>query len=174
MYLPDFKKEKSTTAGPFPLGVYVRGQFKDVFAGKTMPVWEVEESEEAVGEEAAAKEVEAEIPREALAPAPGKLILVGAFTMFQKQLIPSGGHFNFLVNAVDTLTLGEELVQIRSKQPIDRSITRVSASEKIFWRTMVSGLTPALLIVMGFLFWLIRGQAKNSYLKKQQQLTNVQ
>lgn len=168
MYLPDFKKDKATAAGPFPLGVYVRGQFQDVFAGKEIPKWPLKENEDETAEE-----TEAESIREALVPAPGKLILVGAFTMFQKQLIPSGGHFNFLVNAIDALTLGEALVKIRSKQPIDRSITRVSASEKIFWRVMVSGLTPAILIVMGFLFWFIRGQAKNAYLKKQDQLANV-
>lgn len=143
--------------GPFTLAAFLQGEFPDAYANQAVPSWP--QSGEA-DEEKAAVESSA-----ALSPASGKIILTGAATMFQKQLIQSGGHYNFILNSLDVLTLGDDLVQIRSKKPINRTIGRVSREEKILWRFLVSGLTPLILAALGITFALIRTRSKQSYLK---------
>lgn len=144
--------EKGVRSGPFPLALYLQGQFPDAFAGREIPVWP--------GESAPANQ-----NTEGLAARPAKVVLTGASTMFEKQLIQSGGHYTFLLNAVDVLTLGDELVQIRSKKPVNRTISRVSREEKILWRFLVTGLTPLLFALLGILFAFLRARSKQSYLK---------
>lgn len=147
-------KKGISRIGPFPLAVMVQGQFADAFEGKPAPQWPGK------GEPTPDKE---KLP--AVTPAPGKLILMGASTSFQKNLIRGGGHLNFLLNAADILTLGEALVTIRSKQPIDRSVGRVSAPAKVGWRLFVMFLLPALLAAAGTVRMLMRSRAKQQYLK---------
>jgi ABC-2 type transport system permease protein len=145
---PDSKR------GPFPLAVFAQGQFADAFEGKPAPFWS-----------AAAESGEKAERAEEITPAPGKVILVGAATPFQKHLLRGGGHLNFFLNAVDALTLGEELVTIRSKQPVDRSVGRVSAAAKIGWRVFVMVLAPALVAAAGGFRMILRRRAKQQYMK---------
>ncbi len=72
---------------------------------------------------------------------------------------------NFFMNSADTLTLGDALVQIRSKQPIDRSIKRVSAPAKVGWKFFVMFLVPGLAAAAGAARVFLRMQAKQTYLK---------
>jgi len=151
--IQEFMSTPAQTRGPFPLAVFARGTFKDIYAGQNAPAWDETKPEEA------------ENPP-AVTPAPGKLILVGASTMFQKQLAQSGGHLSFFLNAVDVLTLGEELVKIRSKRPTDRSIGRVSTPKKLFWRLMVTVIVPGLIVAFGILRLFLRRRAKENYLAR--------
>ncbi len=144
---------------PFLLAVLVQGEFPDVFQGKPVPAWPQPET---AGPEA--KSVESTTPIE-IKPAPGKLILMGAATPFRKNLLRSGGHLNFFLNSVDALTLGDELVTIRSKQPIDRSIGRVSATVKVVWRSLVTLVMPILVALIGIVRMFLRRQAKQNYLR---------
>ncbi len=165
---PDsFDPSRSVRQGPFPLAVWVEGQFRNAFEGKPVPAWPEEETAESTPE-AAKKSADEKNPAEqvpALTPHPGKLILTGASMMFQKQLAPAGGHLNFLMNSVDILTLGDELVTIRSKQPADRSLGRVPAAAKMGWRFFVTLLVPILIALLGTLRMMLRRRAKQNYLK---------
>ncbi len=157
---PDnLKPQPESRRGPFPLAVMVEGQFPDAYEGKPVPSWPAPETAEAE-----AKSVES-APASSVVPKPGKLILVGAASFFQKHLVRSGGHLNLFLNSVDALTLGEELVTIRSKQPIDRSIGRVSAAAKVGWRFFVTLLIPFLIAAAGFFRMFLRSQSKQNYLK---------
>lgn len=144
--------EKSIRRGPFALAVFLQGQFPDAFAGTEVPAWPGEEN----------PQIEKEAGLEAQ---PAKVVLTGASTMFERQLIQSGGHYTFILNALDVLTLGDDLVQIRSKKPVNRTIGRVSREEKILWRFLVSGLTPLVFASLGILFAFWRARSKQSYLK---------
>ncbi len=152
----DILDAEPAARGPFSLSVLVRGNFKDVYAGQEAPAW----GEPRPGEKAP----EAENPP-AVEPAPGQLILTGGTMMFQKQLAQGGGHLNFFLNAVDALTLGEDLVKIRSKRVSDRSIGRVSTGTKLFWRVFVTLLVPGLIVLAGVLrlFW--QRRIKENYLR---------
>ncbi len=124
--------------GPFPLGILVEGQFSHV-----------PEAGSAAG----------------FTPAPGKLILFGAAAPFQEQLIKNGGHLNFLLNSIDALSLSEALMEIRSKQPVNRSLKRLSAPGKVWWRFFSSLMLPLIIAVLGGFRILMRRREKNNYLK---------
>ena len=163
----DLIRQPESRKGPFPLSVMVQGQFADAYGGKPVPEWPKLEKPEAAAKEGEAETKTSKPPESPapVTPAPGKLILVGAATPFQKNLVKGGGNLNFFLNAVDALTLGDELVTIRSKQPIDRSIGRISSPAKVVWRFFVTLLVPiAMAAVGGFrVFW--RRQSKQNYLK---------
>lgn len=131
----DLDSAKAKTHGPFPLAVLVEGQFPTTQSDAR------------------------------LTPAPGKLLLVGAVTPFQEQLLQMGGHLPFLLNAVDALTLQEDLTQVRAKQTVDRSIERVSSAMKAWWRFFTSLLVPLVIVCLGWVRMLIRRRVKIQYLR---------
>ncbi len=125
--------------GPFPLAVLVEGQFPNAF--------------------------EQTKPDVKLSPAPGKLLLMGAYTPFQEQLLEKGGHLNLFLNGVDALTLSEDLIMIRAKEPFDRSITRLSTAAKGWWRLVISLAVPILVACVGWMRILMRRRVKVQYLR---------
>lgn len=153
------KPQPEGRRGPFPLAVMVEGQFPDAYEGRPVPSWPVSETEGAEPKSAES------IPGSSVKPKPAKLILIGAASFLQKHLVRSGGHLNFFLNSVDVLTLGDELVSIRSKQPIDRSMGRVSSAAKVGWRFFVTLLVPILIAAIGTFRMFLRSQSKQNYLK---------
>lgn len=160
--------QEHSAYGPFPLALLAEGQFTDAFAGKAVPEWNakpaLQEGENAEPIDKIKKENAASTDIMPMNPKPGKLVLIGNAMMFKRQLAQGGGHLNFLLNAVDTLTLGDELVSIRSKQPIDRSLPKISAAQKIFWRFAVILLVPIVLAISGTLRIVLRSKAKQKYM----------
>lgn len=158
----DLQPRSESKHGPFPLAVMAQGEFADAFEGRSIPPWPQPET---VGTEAPAPLDRSAVASGLTGHAPGKLILVGAATFLQKHLARSGGHLNFFLNAVDALSLGEELVTIRSKQPIDRSLGRVSSAAKVGWRFFVTLLVPLAIAAIGTFRVFLRRQSKQNYLK---------
>ncbi len=154
--------------GSFPLAVLVKGQFPDAFEGKPIPAWPKKDEDESESPEDSKFKTEinpkAEI-NEPIHPAPGKLILIGVATSFQKQLLQSGGHLNFLLNSLDALTLGEDLVTIRSKKPMGRTISYVSPTAKVGWRFFVTLLVPLVIALLGIVRFIFRQKGKQDYLR---------
>lgn len=148
--------------GPFPLAVMVEGQFADAFKDKKMPDWP--SAEDLTATPADSKKSDEKAPQP-LKPKPGRLVLIGASIPFQKQLMQGGGHLNFFMNAMDVLTLGDALIGVRTKGPVDRMLPKVSASTKMVWRFWVSLFVPILLGMLGFgrAYW--RRRVKQRYLK---------
>jgi ABC-2 type transport system permease protein len=145
--------------GPFPLAVMAQGLFQDLYAGKPMPAWP---KPEPAGP--ADKAVEAPSPKPLEAKS-GKMILVGAASFFQKHLLRNSGHLTFFLNCVDALTLGDELVRIRSKQPIERSLDRMSSGAKVLWRFLATLLVPIIIALLGIMKGVIKRRSKQAYLK---------
>ena len=144
--------------GPFPLALLAQGQFADAFKGQKVP------PPVAGGNDpAAAPEAGAELSP--LKPRPGKLVLIGAATPFQKQLMKGGGHLNFFLNAIDILTLGDDLIGVRSKGPVSRALPKVPAPAKVAWRFFVMLLVPLLVALFGFARASLRRRSKQNYLK---------
>ncbi|MGI6241449.1 MAG: Gldg family protein [Candidatus Omnitrophota bacterium] len=159
----DLLQEATSPQGPFPLAVLVQGQFANAFEKiEKVPAWE---SEDLPGEETVPeKKDEGEAPQ-ALVSAPGKMILIGAATPFQRQLIRGGGHMAFFMNAMDVLTLGDDLVGIRTKSVATRALPKVSREAKLFWRFFGTLFMPALIAVAGFLHFYFRSRTRQAYLK---------
>ena len=72
---------------------------------------------------------------------------------------------DFFMNSIDALTLGDQLVTIRSKKAIDRNIGRVPAGAKVGWRVFVTIFVPLLIAIIGGVRVFLRKQAKQKYLK---------
>lgn len=159
-----FARSGALRKGPLPLAVMVQGIFPDPNAGKPAPAWNPESAAQTQdGEIAAPAPVPATPP--AVTAAPGKLVLIGAATPFQRQLIQAGGHGALFLNTVDVLTLGDELVEIRSKQTTDTTLGKIPTSEKLGWRLFVTLFMPVLIAAAGALRMGLRSFAKKRYLK---------
>ncbi len=165
----DLIRQPESRQGPLPLAVMVSGQFTDLYRDSTVPPWpKKEDAAKNPNEPNAPAETPKNVEPEKstpITPAPGKLILIGAATPFQKNLIRGGGNLGFFMNSIDAVTLGEDLVTIRSKQPVDRGLGRISQATKVAWRLVVTFLIPILFAVLGTLRVIWRRQAKQSYLR---------
>ena len=145
--------------GPFELGVMAEGVFPDAFEGKAVPVW-------GSGPQPLAPSVEkAKDAPAALAAKSAKLILVGAASMFQNNLIKGGGHYHLFMNVIDTLTFGEDLLGIRAKNAADRTMPKVSVNEKRVWRILVTFFMPLLLVILSLCRLFISARTKQKYLQ---------
>jgi ABC-type uncharacterized transport system involved in gliding motility auxiliary subunit len=160
----DLARGVKSVSGPFPLAVLAEGQFADAFQGKKIPEWVSEVLAEALPPKAVEKAKD-EKASGSFPIKPGKLLLIGAATPFQKQLMQNGGHLNFFLNAMDVLTLGDALIGVRSKGQVSRMLPKISAPEKVVWRLFVMFLVPVFIALLGFGRAYMRRRTKQLYLK---------
>jgi ABC-type uncharacterized transport system involved in gliding motility auxiliary subunit len=125
--------------GPQPLAVLVSGTFPDAFAGRPVPPWPD-------NAEAAGGTTDIVAP---LAGKPAQLILIGDAKMFDDSVLQAADNATFLLNAVDALAHGADLISIRSKAMTQRTIKPAGDSEKVGWRLFVVGLVPVGLAIFG-------------------------
>ncbi len=156
----DLKSATAIDKGPFPLGMLAEGVFPDAFNGKPVPAWE-----ESTDSKSAAAPKKPENAGETFEAKPGKLIIVGSSTMFQNNLIKGGGHYHFIMNMLDSLTFGEDLVGIRAKHMVDRTMTRISRGEKQVWRLLTTFFVPLILIILSVYRLFAAARVKQKYLK---------
>ena len=142
--------------GNQPLAVLLEGQFPNAFEGKSMPKWPQ------IGEEQNPEPNEGE---PVLNPKPGKLLVIGCSTMFEEDFIQNGGALNLFINSVDALTLGNELINIRSRQPINRAIKKLGKVEKLWYRFLTIVLIPIAVIAFGSIRAIVRKKEKEEYIK---------
>ncbi|MBI4226859.1 MAG: Gldg family protein [Candidatus Omnitrophica bacterium] len=143
-------------AGPQPLAVWARGTFADQYAGRPAPAWSSETP-------AASDKPAPAGPGAPLTPKPGQLIVTGCSEMFKEQLIGEGGHLPFIVNAVDTLVSGGQLVGIRNKQPVARALATVSPSVKAWARGLTLGVMPWLIVAAALAHAAWRRRVREAY-----------
>ncbi len=156
----DVKQPPDGSYGLYPLAVLLEGQFPDAFQGQDMPAWPKE------GAETADPSVEQETEKTpTLTPKPGKLLVAGCSQMFQEDIIKNGGMLNFFTNAVDALTLGGELINIRSHQEVERRIPPLGKAQKLWYRFMTILAVPCVLIVVGSIRAIWRRKEKEQYLR---------
>ncbi|MDP6529811.1 MAG: GldG family protein [Gemmatimonadota bacterium] len=140
-----------------PLAVLVEGTFPDPWAEKPVPEW----PEGAAAEDEAPEEVEpagAELP-----PAPGKLLVTGCAKMFENMLLEQSAHALFLLNSVDALTLGEDLISIRAKRFDRRTFGEVSDGKKLAFRMINVALIPILAVAFALTRRTMRRRQSDEY-----------
>jgi ABC-type uncharacterized transport system involved in gliding motility auxiliary subunit len=125
-----------------PLAVLVEGVFPDPWADQPAPDWPA-----AVGDTAGSPPAEASGPLPP--PEPGRLVVIGCSKMFEEMLINQAGHALFLINMIDAVTLGEDLISIRSKQFDQRTFGEVSDGKKLAFRVVNIALVPVLVAAFG-------------------------
>lgn len=149
--------------GGKPLAVLVEGVFPDAFEGMERPSWP--QPPQMPGEPPPPEDPPEEPPVE-LPVKPGRLILVGCATLWQDNFFQSGGNLAFFINSVDALTLGEELIHVRTRTKIDRVIPKLTAGQKLGYRVFVTGVMPIGLAAFGILRLWLRKRAKDIYLRE--------
>lgn len=143
-----------------PLAVLVRGQFPDVYTGKARPAWPPSTPQPGIPPTPpAAKE---DPPATAPTAAPGKLLVVGNAQMLHKNFL-SGGNLDFFLNSVDALTLGDDIINVRSKKAINRTISKPSAGTRQFWKFVNLGLVNIVIATVGIGGALLRRRARAAY-----------
>ncbi len=149
--------------GGKPLALLIEGQFPDAFEGTERPKWP--EAPPNPLEPAPPAEPE-EPPAEALPAKPGRLLLTGCAAMWQNNFLEIGGNLPFFLNGVDALTLGEELIHIRTKAKIDRIIPKVSTGRRLWYRFFTMGLAPLCIAFFGVTRLWLRRRTKERYLRE--------
>jgi ABC-type uncharacterized transport system involved in gliding motility auxiliary subunit len=145
----------------YPLAVLVHGQFPDTFAGEARPAWP--QTPQAPGMPPPATE---EAPAAEAKPAPGKLLVVGNAQMFHRSFL-SDGNLDFFLNSVDALTLGDDIINVRSKKQIDRTISKPSAATRQLWKFVTLGLVPLLIAAIGIGGAVLRRRSRAAYIALQ-------
>ncbi|QAT17788.1 gliding motility-associated ABC transporter substrate-binding protein GldG [Candidatus Velamenicoccus archaeovorus] len=153
---------KADTGGKFVLGMILQGQFTNTFADQGVPPWpsKIDVSSNASQAEA----VPPQKAEEKLEPRPGKLVVVGCSKMFSDSLIGNPANLSLFANLVDSLALGEDVVQIRSKTEVSRDIKKLSDAQKLGLRFMAVVLVPILWIGFASLRLFLRRKEKQFYL----------
>ena len=142
-----FRPEGKELTPHLPLAVEMTGRFPDTFEGGEPPAWP---------DAAAPGDADEPGPAPADPVAPllreeARLVVVGCAKMFDDMAIGAGHNSLFLLNAVDGLAHGEDLVSIRSKILTQRVIRPVSDGEKVVFRVLTVVLIPVLLVIFGLM-----------------------
>jgi hypothetical protein len=82
--------------------------------------------------------------------------------MFRKEFLQQG-NLDLFLNSVDSITLDENLVHVRGRKPIDRSIDRPSDSQKTFWTLVNYTLANLVIAAVGIGFAIARQRSRNAY-----------
>jgi gliding-associated putative ABC transporter substrate-binding component GldG len=134
------------------VAVSLSGTFKSFYAGKDIPPVEFSESDEAVTAKPAEEERTTKADSEAT-----QIVVVG-----NSQFLQQGQRDGqlFFLNTVDWLTLGEELINIRSHGATNRPLKEISESEKFFLKFISIAGVPLLVIAFGLVRFFLRRRAK--------------
>ncbi len=95
-----------------------------------------------------------------------EVIVVGCAEMFSDDLLRGLSNATFLLNSVDALTLKENLSSVRTKGSVVRMIGDLTDGQKLFYRFLVLGLVPIILVALGITRSIIRKRRRAAYLKK--------
>ena len=128
------------------------GVFKSFYADKAIPPAESSESAEGVTAKPAEEERTTKTESETT-----QIVVVGN-SQFLQQGRPDGQLF--FLNTVDWLTLGEELINIRSHGATERPLKEISESEKFFLKFISIAGVPILVVAFGLVRFILRRRAK--------------
>ncbi|MFZ5519386.1 MAG: Gldg family protein [Candidatus Zhuqueibacterota bacterium] len=130
-----------------PLGILVEGKFKPTYVDQNIPKWQAQPGPDADAASTADPELPSEIvgdPRET------KIIAMGCSNMFKSDVLQSvNSHKFLLLNSVDALTLGDELINIRSKNISARTIKTTSSVGKAMAKAFVVWFPPLVFVALG-------------------------
>ncbi len=155
----------------YSLMVMVTGQFPDAFKDKPRPAWPP--TQPRPGMPPMPEDDKEDAAPTPITPAPGKLILLGCAQAFTDNLIRSVDNKDLLLNSIDAAALGDQLVNIRGKKPVNRAIERPEARTRLFWKGVnyvgINALVAAVGVAVAFLRKRSRAQYELAYAARQTQ-----
>ncbi len=139
-----FNAASNSIESSMPLAVQITGRFPDTFAGREIPEWPAAPVDPAAEDTGPQPD-----PISPMNDADAKLVVVGCAKMFDDMALQAGQNPLLLLNAVDAMAHGDELISIRSKILTQRVIRPVSDKEKMGYRVMIMAMVPCLLAAFG-------------------------
>lgn len=143
----------------YPLMALVTGQFPDAYKDKPRPAWPPAQPTPGMPPQPSEPETGEAPP---LTPAPGKLVLIGCSEMFNKNFLQAG-NLDLFLNCVDNVTLGDDIVSVRGKKPIDRAIDKPTDAQRGFWKFMNYAAVNLVVAGIGISTAVARRQSRNAY-----------
>ena len=164
--------ESSEEMQSYPLAYILEGQFPSYYAGKPLPVKEIEEEKEAD------KKAESEdskpqtdidlskIERQGTFLAqgrPGKIFVMASADMLRDNVLDAGGrgsNATFILNTIDYLNEREDIAVMRAKVQRFNPLEETQAATKTFVKAAnIAGL-PVLVVIFGLGVWFRRHSRK--------------
>jgi len=137
-----------------PLAVLVEGQFMPKYSSGDIPNWPATPGED---EEEAAQATELTGKGKE-----NKIIALGCSNMFKSDMLQSlPSHRALLRNCVDALTLGDDLINIRSKNISARRIRAIGPVGKAVSKTFVVWFSPVVFVFVAVYLTLRRKKRSN-------------
>ena len=146
-----------------PLAVMLKGRFKNPFGEKGIPKWPGEEKDEPNRIGKGNKSYHDEKDR--VKPSGNKisrLILIGSSEMFSDSSMSAFSNAPFLLNCMDVMCLGDELIHIRTKSQTQRFIREVAPAQRLFWKAFTVFLMPCLWAFWGIFHAIKRKKARQN------------
>lgn len=97
-----------------------------------------------------------------MTPASAELILLGCSQMFHKNFLQAG-NLDLFLNCVDAVTLGDDIVNVRGRKPIDRIIEKPTDRQRTWWKFVNYALVNILVAGTGVTVWAIRKKGRDAY-----------
>ena len=149
-------KPPSSARKSHTVAASLSGVFKSFYADKDIPSNETATADQTEGEvqaETATSEDRTTITESDST----QIVVVGnsAFLQFGGQ-----NERTFFLNTIDWLTLGEDLIHIRSRGVTDRPLKEVSEGQKLFLKFANIAGVPIVVVAFGLIRYLLRRRAK--------------
>jgi ABC-type uncharacterized transport system involved in gliding motility auxiliary subunit len=143
-----------------PLAVLMRGEIPNVYPTGNKPEWP--------GGAASDTTDAGPEPVDEFVPVESSVVVLGDAKMFEDsflQMVP--GNSMLLLNAVDALTLGDDIIQIRARTMTQRTIEPLSDQAKLGWRFFAVGLVPLAVAAYGIFRSVRRRREEAAFLAAQ-------
>ncbi|WP_456434330.1 Gldg family protein [Thermosulfuriphilus sp.] len=144
----------------FPLAVLLEGRFPIFF--KAPPPWPDEKSDEDLKKTPSP-------PASPETSLTSRLVVVGCSEMFSDPALEALSNAPFILNLVESLTLGGKMIHIRAKTQVLRFVAETSPAERIIWRLIVVFLIPGVVALAGAFRALSRRRRRERYLAELRQ-----
>jgi ABC-type uncharacterized transport system involved in gliding motility auxiliary subunit len=156
----------------YPLAYVLEGQFPSYFAGKPLPVREIEaEKESEQKPEAAESDSQPDIDLSKIERRgtflaqgrPGKVFVMASADMLRDNVLDAGGrgpNATFILNTIDYLNGREDIAVMRAKVQRFNPVEETQAATKTFVKAVnIAGL-PVLVVIFGLGVWFRRHARK--------------
>ena len=150
----------------YPLALLLEGEFVNPFGENNIPKWPGEEEDKVDKgqKDGDKKEKEKKVSNQNISSTPkrAKLLVVGCSEMFSDETISALSNAPFLLNSIDVLCLGDELINVRTKTQVQRFISEVSPGERLFWKIFTILFAPFLWTLFGIMRAIKRKKARSN------------
>lgn len=143
----------------YPVFAKISGTFPDAFKEQARPAWPPAEPTPGMPPPPPAEEEGEPAP---VTPAPAQLVLMGCSQMFHKNFLQAG-NLDLFLNSVDAITLGDDIVNVRGRKPIDRIIEKPTDRQRTLWKFVNYALVNILVAGAGVTVWAIRKRGRDAY-----------